>query len=301
MGHLFRSLIVADALVAAGRRCRFYLNENGRALEIVSRRGHCAEIVPLHAAVDWESGVIERHGLRVWIDDRFSTDRIHAARVKALGLPLVTFDDYGSGSELADLHVAGLMLDPADEVRGRRVLRGLDYIVLDPAIERFRRLRTERGSTAVTLGGSDTYGVTVRVVETLASARCPATVVLGPCFEHHAELAAVVTPQITVKNTVPSLIEEFSRHDFAITGGGITALEAAASGVPSVVVANETFEIPLGLALERAGASRFAGHHSRLDLDLLTADLPVAEMSRNCLNAVSLDGTKRVIGALTSL
>ena len=39
------------------------------------------------------------------------------------------------------------------------------------------------------------------------------------------------------------MAEEMSRHDLAVTGGGMTPFEANAAGLPCIVVANETFEI----------------------------------------------------------
>src|SRR6185436_8898870 len=107
----------------------------------------------------------------------------------------------------------------ASALPGKKVLCGLEYLVLDPEIERFRRHRQLRGSTVVSLGGTDTYGVTVRVTKELARLRERATVILGPGFQHHRELAAVVSPTIVVKQNVTSLVEEFSKHDLAITGG----------------------------------------------------------------------------------
>ena len=97
------------------------------------------------------------------------------------------------------------------------------------------------------------------------------------------------------------MIEEYSHHDLAITGGGITPFEANASGLPCVVIANELFEIPVGIALQKLGGSLFVGHHESLLLPLFGADLPLEEMSRDGLRNIGLQGTQRVIDELLEL
>jgi spore coat polysaccharide biosynthesis predicted glycosyltransferase SpsG len=151
------------------------------------------------------------------------------------------------------------------------------------------------------LGGSDTYGVTVKVVRLLKEMNLTATIVVGPAFMPMAMLDEVLTEGFTLKRGVPSMIEEFYRHDLAITGGGITPFEANASGLPCVVIANELFEIPVGMALQKQGGSLFAGHHESLSLPLFRADLPLKQMSRAGMNNIGLQGTQRVIGALLEL
>ena len=96
------------------------------------------------------------------------------------------------------------------------------------------------------------------------------------------------------------MIEEFHRHDLAITGGGITPFEANASGLPCVVIANELHEIPTGLALQKLGGSVFAGHHGALQTPLFAPDLPLEQMSRDGMCA-DQNGTSRVITALWEL
>ena len=73
-------------------------------------------------------------------------------------------------------------------------------------------------------------------------------------------------------------MEEFSHYDLAITGGGITPFEANAAGLPCVVIANEDFEIPVGLGLEKLGGTVFAGHYSQIDAKLLSENLPIKKI-----------------------
>jgi spore coat polysaccharide biosynthesis predicted glycosyltransferase SpsG len=302
MGHLFRASVLARALIDAGQSVKFYVNDQPAAIDLLTRRALPFEVVPLvGASLDWETAAISRDGVRLWINDRHRTDGRSTARIKARGIPLVTFDDRGDGAADADLHVAALAFDPDESLAGRRVLRGIDYLLLDPSIRNHRQLRTNADKFIVTLGGADTHGVTPKIVGMLARAGRNATVIVGPAFQHEAELTAAMTSDFVLRRNVPSLIAEFERHDVAVTGGGMTPFEANATGLPCIVVANEDFEIPVGRALENIGGAIFAGHHSVIDETVFARKLPIEVMSRTALDRFSVSGTDRVVEAVLSL
>jgi spore coat polysaccharide biosynthesis predicted glycosyltransferase SpsG len=302
MGHFYRALNLADGLAKAGLSYMFYLNDHAPSRQILVERGAPHQIVNLEDFTgNWEASLIQRDGITLWLNDHLDTDIRHAEKVKATGIPLVTFDDRGAGAMLADLHIAAMAFDAQERLAGAKLLRGADYLILNPQISDYRRLRKQLSSILVTLGGSDTYGVTVKVVQLLKEMGLTATIVVGPAFMHNDLLESELTPAFTVKRGVPSLIEEFYRHDLAITGGGITPFEANASGLPCIVIANERFEIPVGQALQKLGGSLFAGHHESLSLPLFKADMPLEQMSHAGMNNIGLQGTQRVISALLEL
>jgi len=302
MGHFYRALNLADGLAKAGLAYTFYLNDHAPSRQILVERGAPHRVVDLEDFTgNWEASLIQQDGITLWLNDRLNTDVRHADKVKATGIPLVTFDDRGTGAVLADVQIAALAFDAQEWFAGARLLCGADYLILNPQISDYTRLRKQLSSILVTLGGSDTYGVTVKVVRLLKEMGLAATIVVGPAFMHTAMLDEALTEAFTLKRGVPSMIEEFYRHDLAITGGGITPFEANASGLPCVVIANELFEIPVGMALQKLGGSLFAGHHGALALPLFRADLPLEQMSQAGMRNIGLQGTQRVIGALLEL
>lgn len=302
MGHFYRALNLADGLVKAGLSYTLYLNDHAPSRQILVDRGVPHRIVDLEDFTgNWEASLIKQDGITLWVNDRLDTDLRHTEKIKAAGIPLVTFDDRGTGAALADLHIAALAFNTQEHLAGARLLRGPDYLILNPEISSYTRLRKQLASILVTLGGSDTYGVTVKVVQMLKEMNLTATIVVGPAFMHRDMLDEVLTKGFTLRCGVPSMIEEFNRHDLAITGGGITPFEANASGLPCVVIANELFEIPVGMALQKLGGSLFAGHHESLSLPLFSADLPLEQMSQAGMHNIGLQGTQRVIRALLEL
>jgi spore coat polysaccharide biosynthesis predicted glycosyltransferase SpsG len=281
---------------------QFLVNDDATARAVLAQRGYASIAVDLNdTESNWEGMLIEQLGIRLWINDRLDTSLSHARHLKQKGLPLVTFDDRGDGAALADLHLAALAFDPSEPLAGRRVIRGPQALILNPQIATLRRVRTQANSLLVTLGGSDTWGATVKVVKILAQLNRPATVVVGPSFQHHQALNSVLTHAFSLECGVTSMVEEMACHDLAVTGGGITPFEANAAGLPCIVVANEPFEIPVGKALEQMGGAVFAGHHDALDESVFARDLPIETMSLAAMRQIGLNGLEHVADAVEEL
>lgn len=83
-----------------------------------------------------------------------------------------------------------------------------------------RRQRTGLRKILVTLGGSDTYGVAVKVVNILKKKGYSADIVIESDFQHKDLLNQKIDSRFIVYDTVPSLIAKFYEYDLAITGGG---------------------------------------------------------------------------------
>jgi spore coat polysaccharide biosynthesis predicted glycosyltransferase SpsG len=300
MGHLFRACALAEALETAGARVVIYVNEDAGAARTLRERGRSWKAVPLQDA-GWEAEQIRADGIHVWVDDRLATTAAHARSVLAAGARLATLNDSGSGAALADLHIAAVPLAEPATPPGRRVLTGLQYLVLDPATARLRRARKGMHSLVVSMGGSDTYGLTVEVARQLRMRKRPATIVIGPGFAHEAELAGVVDGSFTLKRGLRSLPEEFARHDLAITAGGVTPFEANAAGLPCIVIGAESWEECAGMMLAELGGCLYAGPREHIDWSVLDRPLAIAQMSESALAAVPADGAHRVAKELLAL
>ena len=105
----------------------------------------------------------------------------------------------------------------------------------------------------------------------------------------------IVTDDNHVFQNVPSLIKKLSEYDLAITGGGVTCLEAAALGMPCIIVANELMEVDTALYLENLGTAIFAGYHMQIaDEKFDVIKLEIEKMSRAGLQSVSLYGAQNI-------
>lgn len=300
MGHFFRALALAECAATRGIKSLFLLNAYEPALEILRRHGRLFIPVAVEdEESDWEGEFIRRYGVSIWIDDLLETSEVHASRVRAAGAKRVTFDDTGSAQ--ANLHVAALLPLAGTRPRGARVLAGPEFLVLNPDVARYRRHRQALGSTVVSLGGTDTHGATAGVVRILAARGRTATVVVGPGFVGAPEFERSLPPGFEMRRNVASLPAEFARHDLGVTGGGVTAFEAAAAGLPTIVIANETHEVAYARYLEGIGCSVFAGSQSAIRPETFDRQLDIPAMSRAGLEGVDALGVERILDEVLAL
>lgn len=295
MGHLFRALNFITYLQEKKEPYILLINRDECSLAILEKENIPFEIVDFAGLTEnWEAKIIEKYQVNVWLNDKFESSFALCRHVKDTGVFLAVIDDRGAGAALADLHFAGMMFR-AEGIPGKVVHCGLDYNILNPEIKKYRRLRTKAEKLIVTLGGSDTYGVTVSVVKRLAGLGYRADIVLGPNFRHEKELEPMLQDGFRVFHTVPSLVEAFSRYDVAVTGGGVTCLEAGAAGLPCVIIANEPHEVETGKYMESLGCAAFAGYYKQLREDAFFLEkLDIPEMSSRGLENIPLTGCANI-------
>lgn len=300
MGHLFRCLNLLEYLKLIHEPYLVLINNHEPSVNILTEKRIIFIIVDItDRESDWESKLIKEYQVDIWLNDRLETNIQHAINVKKNNILLVTFDDRGSGAGLSDLHFAPLHFKKTTQLKGRKVFTGIDYLILNTEIEYYKRLRSGVNNIIVSLGGSDTHGVTLKVVQILKEIGQGATVHIGPSFEHREELEKLIDENFQVIERVPSLIQLFSRYDLAVTGGGITPFEANASGLPCFVIANEPFEISNGRFLDLNGSSSFVCYHRDLNISIFTDILKskridIESMSRQGLRSIPTNGVERV-------
>lgn len=296
MGHLFRGLSFIDYFSKKEYIILVLINDDENAIRILRSKEINFTIVNLNDMnSNWEKKIIQENNISIWINDRLNTEEAHSLNVKSEKCKLINLDDRGSGAKYADLGIYGLAFQNDGKLLGKKILYGSEYLILNPAIDRFKKLRTGNPkSILVTLGGSDTYGVTLKVVSRLKELSIQASVVIGPSFLHKTELESICSNEYLIKQGVPSMIEEFSKHDLAITGGGITPYEANSSGLPTLIVANELHEIPNGEYLQAIGSSRFLGYYKDFKLDKTNFDIDVESMSKQGLACLDTKGIERI-------
>ena len=302
MGHLFRSINLYKIIENKKSATVLLVGKHQPSIAWLQNERIRFEVVEESQInkVGWESEIIDIIKPTVWINDRLNTGINHASNIKDKKITLVTFDDCGSGARISDLNVFALAKIRAEIVEGKKVLTGVEYLVLSDEINRYRRIRDQLKSIVVSLGGSDTYGVTSRVIEWLNRRKESATVILGPGFQHRDSLDRMAIKNISIKRSLKSLHAEFYKHDLLITGGGLTAFEAAAAGLPTITIANEKWEVAHAKHLERIGCSVYSGRHDCFDLTKAYQGVSIRNMSENAMNLVKPDGGARVFQEILS-
>jgi len=304
MGHLFRMLNFTEYLKTHHHDFIFLINENPKTKSILEKFAIRFNIVDLSdTSSGWELNIIKQYGILYWVNDRLETDENHAINVKHNDCKLITFDDLGSGAQYSDLNVCGLFFN-RNGLKGKKILQGIEYLILNKEIDQYKKLRTKADQILVTLGGSDTYGVTLQVLNILKKYNIHATIHIGPSFEHIKELKEEINENYKIIQNVPSLIAEFSHYDLAITGGGITPFEANASGLPCLIIANELFEIPNGEFLENIGSSKFLGYYQNMNKEIfykIIKNISIEHMSHCGLDQISTNAIENIVKEINNL
>ncbi|MDP2939788.1 MAG: glycosyl transferase [Candidatus Omnitrophota bacterium] len=295
MGHLYRALNLIELIKSKNDKVIAFINNDKNSIRILEKKGKMFEEVELNDQDSgWETKLINKYKINIWINDRLDTHIQHSQNVKKNKVKLISFDDRGSGADIADINFGSLPFNFNYDLKGKKVLKGLKYLILNKEIDKFKRERKKVKQILISFGGSDTYGVTIKIVEILRKRKICAEIILGPCFAHLGELQEVLTEDYSVIKDVTSLIEQFNKYDLVITGGGITPFEANASGLPCIIVANEPFEIDNGLFLERIGCSVFAGYHENINQDIFAKKLDVQTMSMKGMDNIKTDGVENI-------
>ena len=302
MGHFFRMVNFIEYLSTQNEEFIILINEDETSNEILKGKNLSFCIVDLNDAItNWETAVIEKFNIKVWLNDRLETSSIHAGNVRKNDVCLTTIDDLGKGAELSNIHFAAMPCIFNNNPKGEKVCVGIEYIIMNNEIEKFKRIRNKQEKILVTLGGSDTYGVTIKIANILNEMSVQADIIIGPSFKHIKELQGIAGGNFNIKHYVPSLIEEFYNYDIAITGGGITPFEANASGLPCLIAANEIHEIENAMFLNQLGSSVFLGFHDNINESLFTKELDIRKMSEKGLHFIKTTAVQKIYKAIKNV
>lgn len=300
MGHLFRSLLYASYLESAGKDYIILINNDIKSINILKERNIPFRIVDFEDNSDWESQMIKEYKATIWLEDKFETPIRMAQNIKKNDILLCAIDEFGPGAEFCDLHFAGMIYLTGHEIKGRKLYCGAEYVILNSEIDSYKRVRRKLKNVIVTLGGSDPYGNTIDVVRELSKTDLNVVVIVGPDFDYQNELKQVNRKNYPVLQNVPSLIAEFSKYDFAITGGGITCCEANSCGLPCMIIANAPHEVHTGMFMEKMGGAVFAGSYNGWDKSLILQldSLDIEKMSKKGMGCFDTKAIERIFSII---
>jgi spore coat polysaccharide biosynthesis predicted glycosyltransferase SpsG len=298
MGHLFRMINLSGVLSSMDVESLFVIKKDEITERILDGKNVSYTVFPERAS---ELEIIQdilkkaKDFPGIWIYDILNTEISWIKSIKDKNVKVVTFDDEAGGLESADLVINSIVhswgnYNPSST--RARLLEGAEYAVLNQRVFELRKERTIRPghpfSIGITMGGSDTYGVTVPMVEALdviSIGNIDITVFTGPHFEHMPELEKVVGKcrhKIEIKNMVENIHEELDTMNVVICGGGVTLFEVSAMGLPPLAFANEPHEELTIKYFQSLGACGNIGSRTKL------IEAWVSEKLKEYLNNISL-------------
>ncbi len=247
LGHLRRSLALAGALKREGADCRFVVDRDPTVVAYLERsRVQFWEVEPeADRNLKATRGILASAAAAVVVVDsyEFTGRAIGAIRESKV----VVIDDMADRKLPVDLIVNSA--PAADRLRYRvgdqtRLLLGAKYMFVRQEFltSRPRRIGSRLNRVMITVGGMDDTGLSARLIlcarKALPSVRIDA--VAGPLFSAKSlsKLRALARKdaRLTVLQAPPTLHRIMKAVDLAITGGGQTTFELAASGTPAIAL-----------------------------------------------------------------
>jgi spore coat polysaccharide biosynthesis predicted glycosyltransferase SpsG len=226
-----------------------------------------------------------------------------AASRSSAGEMVLRFDDLGTDTGAADIVLngnAGAEIRFAnDHKSARRRLLGADYFLVRRDVAA-ASAAPESGRIVLTLGAAAAPSLLIEIARRISET---STIVSVDCVgPFDAASGAMLEVPHRVRCVGPDgLVEALSRAALVVCGAGVTALEAASLGVPSVLVTVADNQVPGACAIDAAGAGRYLGNLEtvRGKIPLAVAELvrdaaQLATMSANACALVDGQGAARV-------
>jgi len=323
-GHIMRCLTLAEALHDRG----FEIVFAAAALTPSIERRLAAEQIPVRpidpaadALAATTRAIAREIGANAIVVDGYHLSADWRLALRALGVPILAFQDQDDGVALhADL-VLNAAADPTDETwrraaPGAAFLTGPRHVLLRRELRRAMAAPADpvgsRASILVTFGGADPAGLTLPVTAALDRLLGPGValdVVIGGSVPEAGSLAvrvAALGEQIAIHLDPLEMGPLINRAGLAVSAAGGTIGEIAALGVPALIaIVAENQRAGSAAAVADGWCEAFdARDPSAIETiaeraAALWTDRPQREaMARRTRGLIDLDGAERVVDAL---
>ncbi|HET7747136.1 MAG TPA: hypothetical protein VFM29_07530 [Vicinamibacteria bacterium] len=251
MGHVYRSLAIADALRSLSRAEVAFLMSAGRpeGLVTVTGRGYPVRV----AGQDSLESVLEHvrdFAPEFLVNDLPTVEAAYMRALSHLGCTTVNLVDTPDDLETTE-HYEQVIVSVMTQEREtpENFYAGPAYAILREQFRgREKEIRERAGSVLLSFGGSDPQGLTLKAARALA--RLPREVdllaVTGPAFSYRRELdqlARAGDGRLRVIHDAAGHISELMLEaDVMVGSGGMSVYEIAALGTPGVILAQNTRE-----------------------------------------------------------
>ncbi len=321
LGHVRRCLTLGQSLRALGAKVRFLVHGDPEACDVVGREGFAATLVQEEgedAAATRD--VARRTGANLVVLDSYDFSSAYVRQLRAPDLRAVAIDDLADRELDVDLLVNGAAGAERLAYRvpaGTQCLLGPKYALLRPEFAEppSRTITPEVRRVLVTVGGSDPHRLSARLSRIAAEylERPDICVVAGPLFDDIEALRGVLqclSASCSILRDPPDMRSLMLASDLALSAGGQTTYELAATGTPTIAVrtaGNQTGNLAgLSAACALVWAadvwqSEFDDLVARQILELARSPDRRRELSARGRAVVDGGGTARVARAICAL
>ena len=295
-GHVMRCLTLARALRHDGHDVVFVSRPAPGDLHTFLEDEHGFRVKKLPPSEnDGSIGAFERSDARATINalaghsvdwiavDHYRLGSTWEMNVRTADRRVVAIDDFASRTHACDL-IIDHNLVPADIYNDAvahdvGLLLGPSYALVRPefvSLSEHAGVGARPETVVVSFGSADAGGQTLRVLEALREVQPTPRKVIVLAGPENPDVAAIEEmaeewSALEIHEFVPMPEAFLGSADLAIGAGGVSALERAAIGVPSIVMATAGNQVAPSKALANAGALLYLGEASDVDDAMLAA------------------------------
>lgn len=235
MGHVYRTLALAQELA---RHDLLILTTKSKPLGAE----FFAQQVFEHREIENQEDLISlAQGADLVVLDILDTEANLVQKLQLGGSKVVTFEDLGSGAEVADLTVSDLYPNP----RAKRQLSGVESSILAPSFETLPRraeVSIEVNHILVLFGGTDPAGLAEKSLAALERIGFAGKVT---CIRGLGakDIEGDYTIDLELKRNVKNIGSVMATADLALSSAGRTITELMSIGVPTICLAQNQKEL----------------------------------------------------------
>jgi spore coat polysaccharide biosynthesis predicted glycosyltransferase SpsG/CMP-N-acetylneuraminic acid synthetase len=280
MGHVYRSLALADALRSLSRAEVAFLMGVGRpeGLKTVSARGYAVRV-----AGDERLDTLVEHvrdfAPEILVNDLPVLDAAYLRALSHLGCTTVNLVDTPDDLETTE-HYEQVIVSVMTQEREtpENFYAGPAYAILREQFRgREKDVREAARTVLLSFGGSDPQGLTVKAARALAplDRGVELVAVAGPAFSWRRELDAAAAESAgrvrVVHNAEGHISELMLDADLMVGSGGMSVYEIAALGTPGVILGQNLREDRRMREFARHGTIEYLGLGTDVDDGTLLA------------------------------
>jgi len=279
MGHVYRSLAIADALRELSRADVAFLMsaEHSEGLVTVTRSGYPVRVAGEGGLESYLEHVRD-YSPAILVNDLPALESDYLEALSHLGATTVNLvdtlddiDDVERTERYAEV-IVSVMSAERETLEG--FYGGPRYAILRRHFQGVEKEIRERARLVLlTFGGSDPLGLTLKAARALESlpTEIELLAVAGPAFSYRREFEALqhgLSRRVQLINEAGGHIADLMQEaDVVVCSGGMSVYEIAALGTPGIVLAQNAREDARMRAFETHGTIRYLGLGSEVGED----------------------------------
>lgn len=315
MGHVYRMLNLSSLLKERGHNTLFLIPGWAEGLKKIKEEKEKILKIPIDGFEKHSvySKLLENYALDCIIVDGLNVCKKIMKLFRKKTKLLVSLDNTGQGRFFSDILINILY-------RGKPIpkieINNFDYLILNKNFGKFnakeKKIKKEVQRILITQGGSDTYGITPKIITELNKMpwkKIEYYILIGPAFKHFRELTSAIKNsnlKIKILKNIKKPWELFYKMDMAISAGGMTLFELLCLGVPCIVLTQEHKELETIEYLKNLNLIETLGLYEKIrknDIlnkieELINNYDRRMEMSKNSKKAIDGKGGERVVNLI---